>query len=186
MSRLKKEERQVQLKNKINKTPFITDEELAAFFEVSVPTIRLDRLKMGIPELRERIKAMAKQHSQEDESIEIIGELIDLEPGKQGISILKTTVEMIDSSGFVDPQYLYAQAYSLARVTIDTPIATAGVGNIKYKLPIKDGCKLVAKAEVVRQRGKKYFVWVFIKDKDRDKEIFRAKFIIESLGSEGV
>ena len=39
MSRIKKQERQQQLREKLNNTPFVTDEELAAFFQVSVPTI---------------------------------------------------------------------------------------------------------------------------------------------------
>ena len=56
MSRLKKQERQKQLQEKLNITPFLTDEELATHFNVSVPTIRLDRLELGIPELRERIR----------------------------------------------------------------------------------------------------------------------------------
>ena len=49
MSRLKKQERQKQLQEKLNITPFLTDEELATHFNVSVPTIRLDRLELGIP-----------------------------------------------------------------------------------------------------------------------------------------
>ena len=47
MSRLKKQERQKQLQEKLNITPFLTDEELATHFGVSVPTIRLDRLELG-------------------------------------------------------------------------------------------------------------------------------------------
>ena len=65
MGRLKKQERQKQLAEKLNITPIVTDEELALHFSVSVPTIRLDRLELGIPELRERIKAMATEHSNE-------------------------------------------------------------------------------------------------------------------------
>ena len=52
MSRIKKEERQQLLREKLNISPFTTDEELATYFGVSVPTIRLDRLALGIPELR--------------------------------------------------------------------------------------------------------------------------------------
>ncbi|MDI3509109.1 MAG: hypothetical protein PWP55_1301, partial [Clostridiales bacterium] len=51
--------------------------------------------------------------------------------------------------------------------------------NIKYKIPVHAGEKLVAKAEVVRVRANKYFVWV--KTKVRDNEAFRGKFILVSL-----
>ena len=39
MSRLKKQERQKQLQEKLNITPFLTDEELATHFGVSVPIL---------------------------------------------------------------------------------------------------------------------------------------------------
>ncbi|MDY5481063.1 MAG: transcription factor FapR [Veillonella caviae] len=183
MARLKKQDRQQQLIEKLNITPFLTDEELATHFGVSVPTIRLDRLELGIPELRERIRAMATGHAQEDspESIqhEILGELIDVIEGKQALSMLHTTSDMEDRFGFVDPQYLYAQANSLARLVMGTTVCSTEVGNIKYKTPVSAGTNLVAKAEIVRRRGDKFFIWVIIRDKI--KEVFRAKFIMESI-----
>lgn len=56
-----KKERQSVLLEKLSQDPFLTDEELAEIFKVSVPTIRLDRLELGIPELRERIRNVAKK-----------------------------------------------------------------------------------------------------------------------------
>ena len=102
MGRLKKQERQKQLAEKLNITPFVTDEELAQHFSVSVPTIRLDRLELGIPELRERIKAMATEHSNEFVAIphqDLVGDLIDLTEGQQALSMLQTTSDMVDGSG---------------------------------------------------------------------------------------
>lgn len=179
MDRLKKRERQSQLKEKLNTTPFITDEELAELFGVSIPTIRLDRLALGIPELRERIKAMATENTHGSDDIENCGEIIDIIPGKEAISMVTTTEEMTDSFGYVEPQFLYGLANALAKKIIGIPAAITGVGNIKYKDPIKANKNLVARAEIVRQRGKKFFNWVIIKDKD--KEVFRAKFILESI-----
>ena len=105
MSRLKKQERQKQLQEKLNITPFLTDEELATHFNVSVPTIRLDRLELGIPELRERIRVMATGQSQEAVEhvpYEVVGELIDVTEGQQALSMLRTTsdMEFICSSKF--------------------------------------------------------------------------------------
>ena len=175
MSRLKKQERQKQLQEKLNITPFLTDEELATHFGVSVPTIRLDRLELGIPELRERIRVMATGQSHEmaeHVSYEVVGELIDVTEGHQALSMLRTTADMEDQFGYVEPQYLYAQANSLAKVVMGTTVCSAEVGNIKYT-------NLVAKAEIVRRRGNKFFIWVIIRDKI--KEVFRAKFIMESV-----
>ena len=179
MSRLKKQERQKQLQEKLNITPFLTDEELATHFNVSVPTIRLDRLELGIPELRERIRVMATGQSQEAVEhvpYEVVG---DVTEGQQALSMLRTTSDMEDRFGYVEPQYLYAQANSLAKVVMGTTVCSAEVGNIKYKNPVGAGTNLVAKAEIVRRRGNKFFIWVIIRDKI--KEVFRAKFIMESV-----
>ena len=178
MSRLKKQERQKQLQEKLNITPFLTDEELATHFGVSVPTIRLDRLELGIPELRERIRVMATGQSHdmvEHVPYEVVGELIDVTEGHQALS----TSDMEDRFGYVEPQYLYAQANSLAKAVMGTTVCSAEVGNIKYKNPVGSGTNLVAKAEIVRRRGNKFFIWVIIRDKI--KEVFRAKFIMESV-----
>lgn len=49
-----KKVRQQRLEAALIKNPFLTDAHLAEQFEVSIQTIRLDRLALGIPELRER------------------------------------------------------------------------------------------------------------------------------------
>ena len=75
--------------------------------------------------------------------------------------------------------HVFSQANSLALAVIDAPAAVTGVANIKYKIPIEVGEKLIAKAEIVKRRGNKYFVWVKIKN--ACQEVFRAKFIMVSL-----
>ncbi len=74
---------------------------------------------------------------------------------------------------------IFPQAESLAIAVIDTNVALIGVANINYKNPVFAGDKLIAKAEVVRIRGNKYFVWVFINVKGF--EVFRGKFILLSF-----
>lgn len=181
-----KKERQRQLIEQLKEDPFLTDEELSELFNVSIQTIRLDRLELGIPELRERIKSVAEKNYGKLKSIggqEIVGELVDIDLGKSGISILNTTEDMVfEKSRVVRGHYIFAQAESLALAVIDAKVALTGVANIKYKIPIYAGDKLVAKAEVVRVRGNKYFVWV--KTKVRQEEAFRGKFILVSVGGE--
>ncbi|GAG67093.1 unnamed protein product [marine sediment metagenome] len=91
---LSKLERQRKIKEHISKDPFLSDKKLAELFNFSVQTIRLDRLEMGIPEMRKRIVQVAKNTPSIDKvkslkKEEIIGELIDIELGKNGIAILK-------------------------------------------------------------------------------------------------
>lgn len=74
---------------------------------------------------------------------------------------------------------MFGQANSLALAVIDAPVAVTGVANIKYKVPVHVGDHLIAKAEVVRRRGNKFFVWVKIRS--CTQEVFRAKFIMVAL-----
>lgn len=181
-----KKERQHALVDVLREDPFITDEELSDTFHVSIQTIRLDRLELGIPELRERIRTVASENQNKIRTIdakEVIGEIVDLELGVSGISILQTTEEMVfERTQIVRGHYIFAQAESLAIAVIDAKVALTGVANIKYKTPIFAGDKLVAKAQVMRTRGNKYFVWVFIKV--RQQEAFRGKFILVSIGED--
>lgn len=184
MARVKKKERQELLVQRVQEKPFLTDEELAKSLNVSVQTIRLDRLELGIPELRGRIRRMAETAQNKVKSIasgEVVGELIDLELGHSGISLLRVTEDMVFArSQIAKGYYMFSQANSLALALIDSPLAVTGVANVKYKVPVHVGEKLIAKAEIVRVRGNKYFVWV--KTRNDSQEVFRAKFILVSLG----
>lgn len=178
-----KKERQSILIEKIKEDPFLTDEELADVFSVSIPTIRLDRLELGIPELRERIKEVAEENHGKVKSLqskEIVGELLDLNLGKNGISIIETNKSMaFEKTKIIRGHFIYSLAESLAIAVIDAQVALVGVANIKYKTPVHAGSKLIAKAEVRRIKGNSYFVWVKIFEKQ--VEVFRGKFILVSL-----
>lgn len=90
--KMSKRDRQHELSNVMKLDPFLTDEDLAVRFNVSIQTVRLDRLELGIPELRERMRFAASENYAKVRSMsgtEIIGELIDLELGKMEFLLLK-------------------------------------------------------------------------------------------------
>lgn len=152
--RLKKEARQISLLEKINKTPFITDQELARFFSVSIQTIRLDRLELQIPELRERIKSVAtNKWSEKIKSLpveEVIGEIIDLELDERAISILNIQEEHVFSRNKIARgHHLFAQANSLAVAVIDDELALTNKSEINFKKRVKLGEQVVCKANVI-------------------------------------
>ena len=183
-----KKERQGRLLEKLKADPFLTDEDIAVFLDVSIPTVRLDRLELGIPELRQRIRDVASANQGQVRSLraeELIGELIELQLGRYGISVLDTTDDMVFShSRIVRGHYIYSMAESLAISVIDAEVALVGVANIKYKLPVQAGTRLVAKATVRESRsGGRHVVWVFISS--RQVEMFRGKFILAELGIGG-
>jgi len=182
-----KKERQVRLLEKLKSDPFLNDEEIAEYLDVSIPTVRLDRLELGIPELRQRIRDVASGNLEKVRSLksdEMIGELIELQLGISAISVLDATQEMVFSqSQIVRGQYIYAMAESLAISVIDADVALVGVANIKYKKPVFAGNRLVAKATVKEQRdGNRHIVWVFISCKQ--VEMFRGKFILSVITGE--
>ncbi|SHF21140.1 hypothetical protein SAMN02746089_01498 [Caldanaerobius fijiensis DSM 17918] len=180
---LTKSKRQAEIKKMIAENPFLTDESLAEALGVSIQTIRLDRMEMGIPEQKERIKSVAENKLDSIRSIafnEIVGQLVNFKLGEGGTSIFQPSEFMaFKKSGIIKGQYIYSQAESLAISVIDADVALIGVANIKYKQPVYSGDTLVATAEVIRKRGNKYFVWVKIKR--NDVEVFRGKFILVSL-----
>ena len=114
------------------------------------------------------------------EKNEVVGDVIDLERGHSGISLLKITEDMVFARNKIAKgHYIFSQANSLALALIDSPFAVTGVANIKYKIPVRVGELLIAKAEVIKQRSNKFFVWV--KTRNDKQEVFRAKFIMVSL-----
>src|SRR5690554_5158461 len=113
MSKLSKEERQKQLNTLLENNPLLTDRELADRFYVSIQTIRLDRMKMGIPEVRERTKTAASAYARlkSVNEGEVIGKLIELELNKYARSVLETTVEMaLQRSQIIRGHYLFARS----------------------------------------------------------------------------
>jgi acyl-coenzyme A thioesterase PaaI-like protein len=183
MNRVKQEKRHELLRGILVSHPFYTDEQLALELAVSVQTIRLDRMRLAIPELRERIKAMATSAQMKLKAIdsyELVGELLDMELGERGISLLRVTPEMVvGRTGVARGYYMFAQANTLALAIVDAPAALTGVANVKYIRPVHADERLVAKAQMIRRRGNKYFIWVRIHNDLC--EVFRAKFIVVSL-----
>ncbi|SDJ73110.1 transcription factor FapR [Sediminibacillus albus] len=158
MKRTKKE-RQNLLKQTIEDMPFITDEELARKFEVSIQTIRLDRMELSIPELRERIKSVAANQWNETVKAlpidEVIGEVIDLDLDKRAISILDISEEHVFSRNKIARgHHLFAQGNSLAVAVIDDELALTARAEIKFTRQVKQGERVIAKAAVIGNDSK--------------------------------
>ena len=180
-SSLLKKERQQLLIKRIKDDPFLTDEEIANMLSVSVPTIRLDRLELGIPEVRERIKNVAAENYKKVKSLdsnEIVGDAL-IELGKSAISPRDHRgYDFRKDKNSARPFYLFPGRIPAIAV-IDAQVALVGVANIKYKTPVYAGSKLLARAEVKRTRGNSHIVWVMIAEKQ--VEVFRGKFILVAL-----
>lgn len=161
-ARRSKKQRHQQLLALLAAEPFLTDEETAHRLAVSVATIRLDRLELGVPEMRERTRNLAEKAAQSVISMrgdEIIGELVGLELGRWGVSILQTRPDMgFAGNGILRGHHLFAQANSLAVAVIDAPEALTALARVRYLKPVTAGALVTAKAVVAAEQEQRIMV----------------------------
>lgn len=177
--RISKENRQFQLLKLIDTNPFVTDDELARHFNVSIQTVRLDRLELGIPELRMRTKQVAEQAHKKFETMavhELVGELLELESGHFATSMLEVVNEMVvEKSKVCRADYIFSQANTLAAALIDADIVLTGSARLRFRRPVYLNEKIVAHAFLARKKINKYLIKVV--SKVGVEEVFVGKFV---------
>lgn len=181
MLRRTKKERQRQLSETIADNPFVTDEQLATQFQVSVQTIRLDRMELAIPELRERIKDVAsKTYENEVKSLpidEVIGEIIDIELDNRALSIFDVKEEHVfQRNGIARGHHLFAQANSLAVAVIDDELALTVHSNITFVKPVRAGDRVITKAIVIGRDEKNHRTKVELTSTVNGETVFVGEF----------
>lgn len=180
IDRLSKKDRHKRLVQLIDENPFVTDRELTRQLKVSIQTIRLDRMELGIPELRERMKQMAERSYDQVRSLsleEVIGDVVDLQLDKSGISIFEIREEHVFSkTRIARGHYVFAQANSLAVAVINDEIALTSSADIRFLRQVKLGEKCIAKAYVRNIAGQKAKVEVFTYVSD--EMVFQGDFVI--------
>ncbi len=182
IERLPKRARQQKLVKLIEENPFVTDQELTRQLKVSIQTIRLDRMELGIPELRERMKLMAERSYDQVRSLplhEVIGEIVDLQLDKSGISIFEISKEHVFSrTGIARGHHIFAQANSLAVAVINDEIALTFSADIRFIRPVHLGEKCIAKAYVRPVSGNKGKAKVEVFTYVGEEMVFQGNFVI--------
>lgn len=190
MKRTKKE-RQQMLTEKIADNPFVTDEQLATEFSVSVQTIRLDRMELAIPELRERIKDVAaKNYENELKSLpldEVIGEIIDIELDKRALSIFEVEkAHVFQRNGIARGHHLFAQANSLAVAVINDDLALTVHSKVTFVKPVKAGDRVVTKAIVTGKHAQKNRTYITVTSTVDNEIVFKGDFEMYRMKGEEV
>lgn len=180
MKRTKKERQQLLIET-IADNPFVTDDQLAAKFSVSVQTIRLDRMELAIPELRERIKDVAaKNYENEVKALpldEVIGEIIDIELDKRALSIFDVKEEHVfQRNGIARGHHLFAQANSLAVAVINDALALTVKANVIFVKPVKAGDRVVTKATVRAENKGKNRTYIDVQSTVDNEAVFIGEF----------
>lgn len=137
--------------------PFVTDEQLAEQFSVSVATIRLDRMALNIPEARERIRQVASEHHDAVRSLErqeVIGEITELQLNRFASSVFQVSqAHVFSRTGIVRGHYLFAQVNSLATAVIDADIVVTAKSELRFYRPVRLGEELRARVDVIASRA---------------------------------
>jgi acyl-coenzyme A thioesterase PaaI-like protein len=176
-------ERHVRIRAEVEKNPFVSDEDLASLLGVSIHTVRSDRRKTGIPEVRKRGKeithslfAQARPLSHQ----EIVGQILEIEPDKEGLSLLETTELMsLEKTKIIRGHILFAQANTIANAIIDAEITLTAEAKIEYIAPAYAGDRILAKAKVISSGKRKRVVEVILKtQKDL---VFHGTFTVNCL-----
>lgn len=169
--------RREALRGALARDPLLTDVDLAARLQVSVATVRLDRLALGIPEVRDRARAVAERSLLRPGVLRLRGEVLDLIPGVSGLALLEA-----DASEPGDPG-LFADAEVLALSVSGIPAGTVEVVNVKFRRAAGPQGRLVAKAEVLRgaepaDRARRQRRVVLVQIRAGEQTVLRAKFAV--------
>ena len=176
--KLKKTERRHEIKKAINENPFITDSELCELFNVSIQTIRLDRTQLNIPELRKRIKSVAKQNYEYIKGLEAI----QVKPNYSAQSIIEITEEYVfQKTRIARGHILFAQANSLCVALIHNSTVLTQESNLKFIEKVKLHDNVRAEATVINRTNRHYDIKVesFVKDTRVFTGIFKMFYISE-------
>ncbi len=182
-----RQERRRDLQELLRKDPFLTDWQIADELEVSVATIRLDRMALDIPELRERSRQIAANTYSEVKALhgeEVIGELIELNLGNNGTSVLMVTDQMVFARNqILRGHFLFAQGNSMAVALVDSAIVLTKSADVRFYQTVHLGERVVAKANVTAIQGNRYHVSVnsFV----HDEVVFRGEFVVVDLTEKG-
>lgn len=179
--RISKKERQGLLKKLVEENPFLTDEDLSKHYDVSVQTIRLDRLECGIPELRERLKQVAAQTMTNEvrslDTNEVIGDIIDIKLDERAISIFDVTEDHVfQRNQIARGHHLFAQANSLAVAVMDDALALTAKSTIEFLKPVRAGDRVIARAEVKKETVKEKRTLVEVISTVNDRPVFTGEF----------
>ena len=176
------------LRQLLGQEPFLTDQELARRLQVSVPTVRLDRANLGIPDVRLRSRRLAERALSDVRALdtqELVGELRELDLGRHAVSVLETDRSMAFArTGIVRSHFIFAQADSLALAVIDGEVVLTGLVNSKFKRPVVAGESLKATADIIRSRQHRFVV--LVQTQAGADVVFRAKFLVVALPAWGV
>jgi len=96
-----------------------------------------------------------KQRTHRLASERLVGRPLRIEPGRAEVELLTTGEMAVDEYGLVHGGFTFGLADYAAMLAVNEPTVVLGKAEVKFLKPVKVGDRLVARAEVVEDLGRK-------------------------------
>ncbi|WP_297062923.1 PaaI family thioesterase [Thermococcus sp.] len=88
----------------------------------------------------------------------LVGRPLKIEPGWAEVELLTTEEMAVDEYGLVHGGFTFGLADYAAMLAVNEPTVVLGKAEVRFLKPVKVGNRLIAKAEVVEDLGRKKVV----------------------------
>ncbi len=105
----------------------------------------------------------------------LVGRPVKIEDGKAEVELLTTEEMAVDEYGLVHGGFTFGLADYAAMLAVNEPTVVLGKAEVKFLKPVKVGEKLIARAEVTEDLGKKKLVKAEVFN-ERDEKVFEGVF----------
>lgn len=177
-----------QIRTEVARNPLVLDEELARQLNVSIHTIRLDRRKIGIPEVRRRSQNPSLFPATTYTCFESCAEMLELTIDHEAIALFCTDDRMCNRPGGpVREGILFDFAASLARASVPPEFVFIGEVNLKIFSPVIPGDKVFARSGVKLAQIQKREVQIVLKTGNRPvADCYYTLFCVEPSAAQNL
>ena len=105
----------------------------------------------------------------------LVGRPLKIEPGKAEVELLTTEEMAVDEYGLVHGGFTFGLADYSAMLAVNEPTVVLGKAEVKFLKPVKAGERLIAKAEVIEDLGRKKLVKAEVFN-EKNEKVFEGTF----------
>ncbi|NJE49230.1 PaaI family thioesterase [Thermococcus sp. 9N3] len=105
----------------------------------------------------------------------LVGRPLKIEPGKAEVELLTTEEMAVDEYGLVHGGFTFGLADYAAMLAVNEPTVVLGKAEVKFLRPVKAGERLMAKAEVIEDLGRKKLVKAEVFN-EKNEKVFEGTF----------
>ncbi|WP_297513514.1 PaaI family thioesterase [Thermococcus sp.] len=105
----------------------------------------------------------------------LVGRPLKIEPGKAEVGLLTTEEMAVDEYGLVHGGFTFGLADYAAMLAVNEPTVVLGKAEVKFLKPVRVGERLIAKAEVLEDLGRKKLVKAEVFN-EKNERVFEGTF----------